>query len=354
MASFIKSRASLVLGVLLLASVVGVVFSWESIAGRLGRVPDEPAEQTVFMMDTYVTIKAWPAKGVDPEKAIARALEEMSKVDRLMSVTREGSDVWRINHEAGKGAVAVSDDTFIVVGKALEFARMSQGRFDITVGPLVKLWGFYDRNFAVPSEDRLRDALGKVDFHKVEIDPQAKTVRLAEPGMALDLGGIAKGYAVDLGAKALREAGVKRAVIDAGGNLYTIGERPGGGPWRIGIRHPRATSETIGPRVALSDGAVATSGDYERYFEEGGVRYHHILDPKTGYPGRKAISVTVVAKSAAAADALSTVLFLLGPDDGQRFLEEHKELSAEALFVMSDLSMTSTRGFPALEESEAK
>lgn len=292
-------------------------------------------EDTRLLMDTVVQIMVYFPEGASGEARAKKALEAgfgaMARVDALMNAYLPGSDVYRINAEAGSGNwVTVSPETLKVVQRALWFAELSGGAFDPTVLPLVRVWGFGTKPH-VPTSVELEHARSLVNWKDVELDPATSAVRLKRPGMGLDLGAIAKGFAVDLAARALRDAGAKVGIINAGGNVYVLGRRPDGGKWRVGIRNPRDPGTHVAV-LELEDQAAVTSGDYERFFIEDGKRYHHILDPKTGFPAQGARSVTVVLPCKGAwttdnpsmdADALSTMLFVLGPAKAVEFANAH-------------------------------
>jgi thiamine biosynthesis lipoprotein len=228
-----------------------------------------------------------------------------------------------------------------VLELSLRFAEASGGHFDPTVGPLVDVWGFRpDSEPAVPSPQALQTALDKVGWRDLHVDRASGTAELLRPGMAVDLGGIAKGYAVDLAVKALRDSGVSSAILDVGGEIYTLGLRPDGKQWLVGIQHPRTSDELIGS-LPLSDAGVATSGDYQRDFESGGRRYHHLLDPFTGYPAEGMLSISIVSVSGAEGDAASTASFVLGPDEALPFAEK---MGLEAVMYTADGRVQMTPG----------
>jgi thiamine biosynthesis lipoprotein len=238
---------------------------------------------------------------------------EAIKIDALMSLYRPDSELVALNARSG-AAVPVSAEMFEVLAAAAHYARLSDGAFDVTAQPLVDLWGFYrqDRT-STPTQAEIDALLPRVGHDRVALDARGAAVTL-EPGTHLDLGGIAKGYAVDLAIGALRKRGVTAALVNLGGNIGVLGQRPDGKPWTVGIQHPR--DNRLMGTIRFKRGAVATSGDYDRYFESGGKRYGHILDPRTGWPVDGIASVTVVAPNATAADALSTAAFVLGPEHG--------------------------------------
>lgn len=315
--------------------------------------------ETEILMDTVVTVTAWgpsrAGKGPRVEDAVDAAFAEMRRVAGLADVYRPGSEVDRLNASAGAEAVQVSSDLFAMLSMAREVSEKSQGAFDVTVFPLVNLWGIGKKGEFVPAEAQIREALARVGYRGLElwseVGPSGQPrhfARLAQTGMGVDLGGIAKGYAVSRAAEVLKRAGVRSALIDAGGNVYVTGPRPEGlwgrgeeKAWRIAIRHPRRTGSYLGV-VTVSEGSVVTSGDYERFFVRDGVRYHHVLDPRTGYPSRTARSATVVGESPAIADALSTAALVLGPEKGLQLLSKFR--GYEGVIVGADGSVAMTPG----------
>lgn len=251
-------------------------------------------------------------------KAMERAFMEIQRVERLLSSYLPESEISLLNRRAGREAVPVGEEVRGIIERAMEVSRSSGGAFDVTVGPLMDQWNF-DSGGTVPAEEDLEAALALVGFEKLSLDGERGTVRFLSEGMKIDLGGIGKGYAVDRAASALRESGIPNAIIDAGGDLRLLGHRPGKDFWRIGIRHPRDPGRLL-LSLDLADRAVVTSGDYERFFMSGERRYHHLLDPATGFPAAGCESVTVIASSAADADAYATAAFVLGPERGLDFL----------------------------------
>ncbi len=246
-------------------------------------------------------------------KAALQAFQEIKRIETLLSPRLDSSDVSRINRSAGAEWVRVSQETAEVIKKAREISKLSEGRFDITVGPLTELWRKARENKRPPSAEEVEERLDLVNYRNIEMDQGGK-VFLTKKGMAIDLGGIAKGYGVDRAFDVLRFLGYKNMIVNAGGDLRTGGLK-NNQPWSIGIQHPRE-SQKILTRVSVSDRAVATSGDYETFFIYEGKRYHHIFDPKDGFPPERCQSVTIVTKDCATADALATAVFVLGPKKG--------------------------------------
>ena len=317
---------------------------------------EKPAQIQVFsrenfIMDTVIRISVYSADPKLGQAALDAAFAEFSRIDRLAdrfaeSATHkaESSDVIRINLSAARVPVSVSEDTMVMLEKSVNIAALSEGAFDVTIAPVVDIWGFKDAEHQIPGGQELKEKLALVDYKRIRTDREQKTVFLPEDGTAVDLGGIAKGYATDMAVRELRRLGITSAMINAGGNVYALGAKPDGTLWRVGIQDPR-DSEKIIAVLSVKDTAVVSSGDYERYFMLDGIRYHHILDPATGEPARKMISATVLNSSAADADALSTAVFVLGPERGAALI---RELSAtQAVFVDNEQTISYSR---SLEE----
>lgn len=276
--------------------------------------------RTEFFMSTVVETIIYTANAREGELALAAASDAAVRLEAILDRHRADSEVTAVNMQAGKEPVSVSADTFENISLALEVGRQTSGAFDITVAPLLDVWGFGTGNTEVPSEQRLTKALALVDYRQVRLVEQGRQVSLENEGMQLDLGGIAKGFIVDRAVEVLRAAGISSGTVDAGGDIRTIGAKPDGSPWRIGIRHPRERRELVAV-VELRDQAIVTSGDYERFFAVGEQRYHHLLNPQTGMPARGVTSVTVVAPDAFTADAYSTAVFVMGLERGMAFVE---------------------------------
>lgn len=278
--------------------------------------PERPFVRAWPVMGTVLRVTVWASDPAEAEELLGEARRVVFRVDTLMSVYKPESEVSVVNRRAGTDSVTVvSPETAEVLGAALDYGALTGGALDVTVGPLVDLWGFYRHAGRLPAPEALDSVRGLVGYRRVELDRAARAVRLPRRGMRLDFGAIAKGYAVDLAVAALRRGGAVRALVDLGGNLGFLGQAPGGGAWEVGLRDPRDPEGIFGT-VSLDSGAVATSGDSEQFFVHEGVRYSHIFDPRTGWPARGVASVSVVAPTGQAADALSTALFVLGPEEG--------------------------------------
>lgn len=309
-----------------------------------------PASKSIIrMLGTTSTITIHNAReGANLDRAFQRSFDRITEIHASMSLQEPSSEINKVNNLAGQAAVSVSEDTFLVISAALDVARASGGAFDPTVGPIVNLWDITGKKY-LPTAEEVAAVLPFVDYRQVEIDPAARSVKLLKAGMQIDLGAIAKGYAADEVAEVLREEGVDSAIIDLGGNIYVLGSKPDGTPWRVAVQNPFLTRGTYLASYLAVDESVVSSGDYERYFEQDGVRYHHIFDTRTGYPARPSVaSVTILAaNSSMLADAYATAAFVLGPEAGRQFLES--VAGVEGVFVLQNGGLAGTSG---VEHSE--
>jgi len=277
------------------------------------------------------------------EKIYNDIFSRIHEIENLMSVNIPSSDVSRINAAAGIEAVHVHKDVFYVIENAKYFAQLSDGAFDPTVGPLVSLWGFDSVSTYVPSGEEIEKALPLVNWRNIELDKTLNTVYLNQKGMALDLGAIAKGYAADEVVKIAKQAGIKRALIDLGGNIFVIGEKIDKTQWNVGIQNPYTNRGDAVGFIQTKERTIVTSGIYERYFEEDGKTFHHIFDPKLGFPVQNGlVSVTIITDNSMTADALSTAVFVLGYDKGLSLIETLPD--TDAVFVFNDNSIRTTAG----------
>ncbi|NOY53946.1 MAG: FAD:protein FMN transferase [Deltaproteobacteria bacterium] len=302
-------------------------------------------EREQILMGTTVSITI---AGVDPDRAdhaADRAFGEIRRLEAIMSTYRPDSGISKVNDAAGKGWTPVSPELRLVIRAGLRFGALSNGAFDITVKPLVRIWHI-EKGPPPPGRGKIDAVLPLVDYRKVRID-RAGRVRLPKPGMAIVLGGVAKGYAVDRAIEVLEKEGIENAIVNAGGDLRAIGRRSVSRPWRVGIEDPRHRGRLM-EELPLTDRAAATSGDYERFYIYQGVRYHHILDPRTGRPARGCRSVTVIAPTAMEADALATAVFVLGPKKGRVLLQRRDQV--EGMIVDGEDRTFSTTGFPGGEK----
>jgi thiamine biosynthesis lipoprotein len=303
--------------------------------------------RTAEKIGTFVQVTVITADENQAEAAFKGVFEEFDRVNNLMSAYRDDSELAKVNRASGVKPVVVSPALVNILEISREYSRKTDGAFDVTIGPVLRLWGFYRNKGYLPADSELLKAVSRVGWQNLAIDKKSSTVFLTNRGMALDLGAIAKGYAVDRAAGRLKEIGIENAMINAGGNLYAIGDKDGTG-WNIGIRHPER--DDIFTTLHIQNMAVATSGCYERFFDLAGRRFCHIIDAHTGRPIDNGIlSVTIIAPTATDADAMSTSTMLLGPDDGFLLLEKSAGIEGLILFrdaaSSSGISVKKTKGF---------
>jgi thiamine biosynthesis lipoprotein len=284
--------------------------------------PAHLIERSHVTMGTEVDLTAWTADESRAQAAFAAVFGEFARLDAMMSVWKDGSDILRLNAAAGYHPVAVSAETREVLRIARQVSELTGGRFDVTFGVLSGLWKFdqQDKDDSIPDRREVLKRLPLINYRDVEVDERAGTAYLKRKGMRVNLGGIGKGYAVDRSVDILRRSGLHDFMIQAGGDLYVDGRR-GDRPWRLGIRDPRGPADKSFAMLDLTDGTFSTSGDYERFFIKDGRRYHHILDLSVGEPAQGCRSVTLVTDRAVIADALAKGVFILGPDAGMELIE---------------------------------
>lgn len=301
-----------------------------------------------FYMDTLINITVYSSDQVKGQEAVEKAAGEFQRINNLVGrfsgknlPDPQSSDVYRVNEKAGIEPVQVSNDTLAMVERAKYFTELSGGAFNFAIGPVMDLWCFGGEKCRVPTAAELKKTLALTNYREVVIDKIAKTIFLPKKGMIMDLGGVAKGYATDLAVKSLRSAGIKSALVNAGGNVFTVGSKPDGSPWKIGIQDPRDENNVVAI-VSVTDSAVVSSGDYERYFEKNGVRYHHIIDPANGNPARGLIGTTIIMDNSTDADILSTSMFVLGAEKGMAL--QKKLPGVEIVFIndRKEISFTDT------------
>jgi len=301
------------------------------IAGCVGGLPSSPSPTVVVKraqmhMGTLVSITAAAADRETGHRAIQAGFDEIKRLERLLSTWSATSELSQVNAEAGHHPVTVNRETFDLVAKSIEMARLTNGGFNIAIGPAVEAWSVTDRQ-DIPTEEELERLKGLVDWTNVQLDQDAQTIFLSRRGMRIDVGGIGKGYAADLAATEMKRAGAQGGVVALSGDIKTFGTLPDREGFPVGIQHPRQEGAVIAV-IDLRDEAISTAGDYERFFERDGVRYHHILDPKTLQPARACQSVTVVGKEGTLVDGLDTGIFVLGPERGMALVEQLQDVEA--------------------------
>ena len=320
--------------------VVGLVGAWLTVAGARPAMASEPprdhvVERSHDTMGTVIVIKAWGEDDAAIIAAFAEAFAEFDRIDALMTTWREDSEVSRLNAAAGSHkAVPISEELVGVLEAALAASRMTGGAFDVTVGAFSGVWKFDEDNDGSLPDDKLVQARRKlVGWRDLVVDRKGKRALLRRKGQRVTLGGIAKGYAVDRVTALLHRRGLADFVIQAGGDMYVSGRR-GDRRWRVGIRDPRGSRSDFFAMAEIEDATFSTSGDYERFVIKDGKRYHHIIDPRTGYPATRCRSVTVMAKNAVTAEGLTKGIFILGAEAGMKLIE--KLPGVEAVIVDAD------------------
>jgi len=294
-------------------------------------------KETRDSMYTIVSITVSASSPDKAKKAVNEAFKELDRLEKLLNYYSEESEITAINKKAGIEPVTVSPETFDIISKAVFVSEKTEGAFDITMGPVIALWDFY--NAVLPDAASIKEKLKWIGYTNILLNKEKSTVFLKKKGFEINLGGIIKGYAADKAVEILKKHGIKSGTVAIAGDIKTFGKRPDGTPWRIGIQHPR--HDEIIAVVNLSDAAISTSGDYVRFFIKDGKRYHHLLNPKTGYPAYECQSVTIIAEDAAYADALSTGIFILGPQKG---LEVLKKLGFDSVIIDRDGKIFITEG----------
>ena len=298
-----------------------------------------------FRMGTLITITVVCQSQKKAMHAIDKAFTIISDIENQTSAHLPQSYTSLINETAGKKNISVSADFLLVIQKSLEYSQLTNGAFDITIGPITALWRFDDDQGMLPSSEKINKKLPLVGYQGIYYDKVNGLVGLKMPGSGMDLGGIAKGYAVDQAVKVLQQEGIKAGIVNAGGDLRLFGHKTEKEKnWHIGIQHPRKP-EGILLSLKITDKSIVTSGDYERFFLKDGIRYHHIIDPKTGRPPHNCQGVTILAESTLAADALATAVFILGPDKGMKLIETLPKV--EGIIVDNQGEVTLSSGLPS-------
>ena len=290
------------------------------------------------IMGTAIRCELWHGDAVEAERALDAVMAEMHRIDRLMSPYKDDSELSRINRDAGRRAVPVGAELFALIERSLQFSQMSDGAFDITFASVGQLYDY--RHGVAPDAAALERARQAIGWRHLQLDAGQRTIRFGRDGMRIDLGGFAKGHVVDTSIAILKRLGLRHAMVAAGGDSHVLGDRHGR-PWSIAIRDPRDPKRVVAV-LPLQDTSISTSGDYERFFEEGGVRYHHILDPKTGRSPHAVRSVTIIASSATRTDGLSKTVFILGPEKGLAFIDSLPD--ADAIVIAANGKVSYSKG----------
>jgi FAD:protein FMN transferase len=312
--------------VLLPCRVVAFLLLSPLLMGDLVNAEVTTMRRAQMLMGTLVMVTAVGGDEPTAQRAAADALKEIRRLEERLSTWMATSELSQVNAAAGREPVKISRDTLEVLTRSLEVARLTDGGFNIAVGPAVQAWSVTERS-DIPSREQLARLLPLVDLTALELDDAKETAFLKRAGMRVDVGGIGKGFAADRAVEAMRAAGATAGVVALSGDIKTFGPMPDGTAFLFGIQHPRKESALLAT-IELHDEAISTAGDYERFFERNGVRYHHILDPRTLQPARECQSVTVIAKEGVMADGLDTGIFVMGPQRGMELVERLPDVEA--------------------------
>lgn len=319
-----------------------IIFLFSFVIIFSGCVKYQRIEQTKDLMGTFVRITVYDRDRTNASKTIELAFKEIEKVDRLMNTYKEDSEISRLNRNGYLDSI--STDLAYVISKAQYYSEISDGAFDITVKPVLELYrNSFETKNSPPNQDELTKTLKLVDYRNVVLSD--RSVELKTKGCMITLGGIAKGYTIDRAIEVLKKNGINHGLVNAGGDIRTLGTKPDGSRWQVALQNPRDSNDFIA-KLQLNDKAVATSGDYERYFDKDKL-VHHIINPKTGKSATELISVTVVTDKAIDADTLSTTVFVLGKERGMELIEKLE--GVEALIITSDRKIFKSKGFENLE-----
>lgn len=323
-----------------LISIISTIILTISLVGCSENEGQQPITRTELFMGTV--IKATIYDNQD-EKVLDEIFNKVTEIENLVSINKENTELDKLNKSAGKEKVKLSDESFNIIKKGIEYSKLSEGGYDISIGPLVKLWSIGLPEAKVPTEDEIKETIKYVDYNKIELNEVTKEVFLSEENMMLDLGSIAKGYVADEIVNILKEENVNQAIIDLGGNIYALGSKDKNQGWKIGVQDPFDNRGNVVGTIEVSNKSVVTTGIYERYIEENNKKYHHILNPKNGYPYETEIGgVSIIANKSIDADALSTLVFTKGVEEGIKLVESLDNI--DAVFVTKDKKLYLTDG----------
>ncbi|MEF9992224.1 MAG: FAD:protein FMN transferase [Romboutsia sp.] len=310
----------------------------------------KPLSRTEIFMGTAIKITLYNGGS---DKILDKAFNRVVEIENLVSINKDGTEIDKLNENAGISSVKVSDTSYDIIDKGLYYSELSKGKYDLTVGPLVKLWSIGLPEAKVPTNKEINEIIKNIDYSKVKMNPETKEVFLTEKNMMLDLGSIAKGYATDEIVNILKKEGVEQAIVNLGGNIYAMGLKNGTSNWKIGIQNPFDERGSIVGSIEVTDKSVVTSGVYERFIEKDSIKYHHILSPKTGYPYETEIAgVSIIADKSIDADALSTLVFTEGLKEGIELVNNLD--GVDAIFITSNKKVYMTDGLKESFEMKNK
>lgn len=307
---------------------------------------DKPIKQTYFYMGTIIEITIFGTHDTAHLDNISKIINDL---DHTFSRNIEDSEISRINNLSENSELKISEDTYNVIESSIKYSQLSEGYFDITINPLVELWGIGTEEHGIPNQSSIDEVLPMINYQNIKLDPENRTVTLLNENTTIDLGAIAKGYVADVIVDYLNENNLKRALISLGGNVYAFGNSNDDTPWTIGIKHPDRSKSGAILSLKLENKSVVTSGIYERFFEEDGKIYHHILNPFTGFPVQNNIlSLTIISDKSIDGDALSTSMFCLGKDEALRVVSSLENI--EAIIITKDKKIYMTSGLENIYE----
>jgi Membrane-associated lipoprotein involved in thiamine biosynthesis len=306
----------------------------------IGRKKRKTIIREFYSFGTVIQLRVYGSNG---ERALQEAMKRLNDIDDKMSVFKENSDVSMINKKAGISKHQVGEDTYFVIKKAVEYSKLSEGTFDPTIRPIVSLWRIGSNNARIPSKNEITQNLKLVNYEDIILNEEDNSICLKHPKQAIDVGGIAKGYAADEVNKIFKNYKIKSALIDLGGNIFALGKKPDDTLWKVGIQNPfNNRGEYVG-LIRVENKSIVTSGNYERYFMKNGKVYHHIIDPKTGYPSEsEIISTTIISDYSIDGDGLSTGVYIMGLEKSIKIIEELKGI--DAIFITRNKEIYTTSG----------
>lgn len=309
------------------------------VLGCISENENQSISRTELFMGTAIKVTLY---GSNDEKILDKAFDKVKEIENLVSINKDETELTKLNENAGKNKVKLSDISYEIIKKGLNYSKLSNGGYDISIGPLVKLWSIGLEGARVPSKEEINSTIKNVDFSKIQLNDSTNEVFLSKENMMLDLGSIAKGYTADLVADVLKNEGIKSAIIDLGGNIYALGKKQGGKDFTIGIQNPFKDRGNVVASISASNKSIVTTGVYERFIEKDGTKYHHILNPKTGYPYETKIAgVSIVSNKSVDGDALSTLIFTKGLEEGLKLLEGLDGIDAVFIMENKDIYITS-------------
>lgn len=336
----ISKRSIIIVLLLITVGFLSISYKFMSENSFKNTKSNIPHSKSGYFLGTFINIKLY---GDSSDKIFENVFEILKEIESKMSVNIDNSEVAIINKNAGKSKVMVSPDTFYVIEKGKYYSNLSKGHFDVSIGSLVKLWGIGSDSAKVPEAAEIEKCKSMINYMDISLDNVNRTVMLKNQGMIIDLGGIAKGYAADKITQYLVSEGIQNAIINLGGNVYVLGANPDGKDWSVGIQNPFEPRGQYLGIVHIKNKSVVTSGIYERYFEKDGKRYHHILNPFSGYPVENSlVSTTIISDRSIDGDALSTTVFTLGLTEGMKLIESLDNI--DAIFITNENKVYMTSG----------